>query len=81
MAAERTPGGLRAKPAVAHVTGDTQPLHSNAANYINLNAGNRLNSSCFPPVNIVSRGRQTESLWARNYGRRGMELGAEPSVY
>ena len=45
---------------------------------IHLNVGDRLESSCIPPVNRVPHCGQIESLWKLNYGRRGLQLSTEP---
>ena len=52
-----------------------------AENFIYFNAEIRFKLACVPPDNRVPRrGGQTESLWDCNYGRRSLELRAEPSV-
>ena len=40
----------------------------------------RLRASCVPSFKAVLHGSQVESLWHRNCGRWGSELGAEPAI-
>ena len=62
-----------------HIFSDDK-RYSLQSNYIDLKAGVRLKSPCFPPVATRPAAGQAESLWDCSSGRWGLQLTTLPAA-